>query len=180
MLLKSGESSLLVIDIQARLLPAMCASRQVVDNTSVLVRAAKRLEVPILASEQYPQGIGKTVPEVAGLLPEGSVAEKVHFSCLGDSGLAARIDALGRRQAVLAGIEAHVCVLQTAEDLLAAGRQVFVVADATSSRSPASHQVALQRLAAAGARIVTTEMVVFEWLARAATPEFRELSRLIK
>jgi nicotinamidase-related amidase len=180
MLLNSAESCLLVIDIQARLLPAMTAPSQVADNAAVLIRAAKRLQVPVLASEQYPQGIGRTVPEIAALLPAGCVAEKVHFSCLGDQALAARFDAMGRRQAVLAGIEAHVCVLQTAEDLLAAGRQVFVVADATSSRSPANHQAALQRLAAAGARIVTTEMVVFEWLARAATPEFRELSALIK
>ncbi len=180
MLIKAETSCLLVIDIQSRLLPAMAAGNKVVANSGVLLTAARRLGVPVLASEQYPQGIGRTVPEVAELLPPGSVAEKLHFSCLGDAAFGARLLEIGRPQAVLAGIEAHVCVLQTAEDLVASGLDVFVVADATSSRSPSNHQAALERMRAAGARIVTTEMVVFEWLAKAGTPEFKELSALIK
>lgn len=180
MLINAAQSCLLIVDIQDRLLPAVCERDAVVANAVVLLKAAAALDVPVLASEQYPKGIGHTVAAVAAQLPEGSVIEKLHFSCLADTGFAGRLAALGRPQAVVAGLEAHVCVLQTAEGLLAAGHDVFVVADAISSRLPANHAAALRRLEAAGARIVTTEMVVFEWLARAGTPAFRELSRLIK
>lgn len=180
MLINAADSCLLVVDIQDRLLPAVCEREAVLANAAILLKSAAALGVPVLASEQYPKGIGHTVDAVAQLLPAGSVVEKLHFSCLADAEFARRLADLGRRQAVVAGLEAHVCVLQTAESLLAAGHDVFVVADATSSRRPANHAAALRRLEAAGARIVTTEMVVFEWLAQAGTPAFRELSRLIK
>jgi nicotinamidase-related amidase len=180
MLVNAGESCLLVVDVQERLLPAVTDGEAVVENTAILLKAAAALDVPVLASEQYPKGIGHTVPELSALLPADAVVEKVHFSCLADAGFAGRFAALGRRQAVIAGLEAHVCVLQTAEQILADGHDVFVVADAVSSRAPANHAAALRRLEAAGARIVTTEMVVFEWLGQAGTPAFRELSRLIK
>ncbi|MBK8907033.1 MAG: hydrolase [Rhodospirillales bacterium] len=180
MLINSDESCLLIVDIQSRLLPVMADPDAVVGNTRLLMRAAGRLGVPVLASEQYPRGIGHTVSPVAELLPDNSVVEKMHFSCLREDFFADRLEALGRRQAVVAGIEAHVCVLQTADDLVSAGYDVFVVADATSSRTHANHQAALARLEAAGAHLVTTEMVVFEWMAKAGTPEFRELVALIK
>jgi nicotinamidase-related amidase len=108
------------------------------------------------------------------------VVEKVHFSCMGDDGFARRFREIDRSQAVLVGIEAHVCVLQTAEQLIEAGCDVFVVADATSSRTTANHEAALERMRADGAQIVTTEMVTFEWLERAGTPEFKKISALIK
>lgn len=180
MLLNAADACLLVVDIQDRLLPAVRDQDAVVANTGVLLKAAAALGVPVLASEQYPKGIGHMVPPVAELLPDGAVVEKLNFSCLADANFAERFVALGRRQAVVVGLEAHVCVLQTAEQLLAAGTEVFVVADAVSSRAEASHALALRRLEADGARIVTTEMVVFEWLGRAGTQAFRELSRLIK
>jgi nicotinamidase-related amidase len=180
MLIDPNTSSLLIVDIQARLLPKMSAADTVVANTSVLLKAAARLDVPILVSEQYRKGLGTTAAELEPLLPAGNVIEKMTFSCMLDADFAARFRALGRAQAVVAGIEAHVCVLQTAEHLLEDGVRVFVVADATSSRVPSSHEWAMQRLRAAGAVIVTTEMVVFEWLRRSGTPEFKEISALIK
>jgi nicotinamidase-related amidase len=180
MLIERELSCLLVVDVQARLAPAMAATRQVIDNVGILLAAAQRLDVPILASEQYRRGLGPTVPEVAKHLPDGAVVEKLHFSCLGDENFALRFRSINRPQAVVAGIEAHICVLQTAEQLLDGGKDVFVVADATSARTPANHAAALERMRAAGARIVTTEMVVFEWLEKAGTPEFKELSGLIK
>lgn len=180
MLIDAARSCLLVVDIQERLLPAVKDPEIVVANAGILLKSATALDVPVLASEQYPRGIGHTVGEVASLLPADVVVEKVHFSCMADAAFARRVAALGRRQAVVCGLEAHVCVLQTAEGLLAAEHDVFVVADAISSRAPANHAAALRRLEEAGARIVTTEMVVFEWLAQAGTPAFRELSRLIK
>lgn len=180
MLINAAESCLLVVDIQERLLPAVAEPGTVVANTAVLLKSAETLGIPVLASEQYPKGIGHTVAEVAALLPAGVVVEKLHFSCLADEAFSRRLAGLGRRQAVVVGLEAHVCVLQTAEGLLAAGHDVFVVADAVASRRPANHAAAMRRLEGAGARIVTTEMVVFEWLAQAGTPAFRALSRLIK
>ncbi len=180
MLIDPDTSSLLIVDIQARLLPKMSAAEAVVANASVLLKAAARLDVPALVSEQYRKGLGTTVAELEPLLPAGAVIEKMAFSCMAEREFAARFRALGRAQAVIAGIEAHVCVLQTAEQLLEDGVRVFVVADATSSRVSLSHKHAMQRLRAAGAVIVTTEMVVFEWLRRAGTPEFKEVSALIK
>jgi nicotinamidase-related amidase len=180
MLMSAARSALLVVDIQQRLLPNMAAPQAVVENAAVLIRAARRLSVPILASEQYPRGLGSTVPDLADLLSPDQVLEKLHFSCIGDADFAQRFRELGRPQAVIAGIEAHVCVLQTVEDLLAQGAEAFVVEDATSSRTPKNHAAAMARLREAGARVVTTEMVVFEWLAKAGTPEFKELSALIR
>lgn len=180
MLMSAARSCLLVVDIQARLVPSMAAPQAVVDNAGVLVKVANRLRVPVLASEQYPRGLGPTVPEVASLLPPDATVEKLAFSCLGDEAFVRRFAGIGRDQAVVNGIEAHVCVLQTVEDLLARDIETFVVADATSSRTERNHAAAMERLRDAGARMVTTEMVVFEWLAKAGTPAFKELSALIK
>ncbi|NQU55851.1 MAG: hydrolase [Rhodospirillales bacterium] len=179
MLIKADRSVLLVIDIQDKLAPAMNNIEGVVENTSILMRAASRLSIPQLVSEQYPQGLGATIEPVAELSSDAAVA-KVTFSCMADTDYVSRFDSLGRDQAVIAGIEAHVCVLQTAMDLLARDVQVFVLADATTSRTPDNHAMALHRLGGAGVEIVTTEMVLFEWLGQAGTPEFKDISKLIK
>jgi len=179
MLIKADRSALLVIDIQDKLAPAMNNIEGVVANTSILMRAASRLKIPHLLSEQYPQGLGSTIEPLAELSDQ-TPAGKVTFSCMTDPGYAARFISLERNQAVIVGVEAHVCVLQTAMDLIAADVQVFVVADATTSRTPDSHAMALHRLGGAGVEIVTTEMVLFEWLEQAGTPEFKDISKLIK
>ncbi len=179
MLIKADRSALLVIDVQDKLAPAMNNIEGVVENTSILMRAAARLQVPHLVSEQYPQGLGATIEPLAELNDAEALA-KVTFSGMADVAYESRFNGLGRDQAVLAGIEAHICVLQTAMDLLAADVQVFVVADATTSRSPDNHSMALHRLSGAGAQIVTTEMVLFEWLGQAGTQEFKDISKLIK
>lgn len=180
MLIEAGRSCLLVVDVQDKLAPTVDACQRVLANLAILIKAAQRLGVPTLVSEQYPKGLGGTVDEIAALVGAQDVMDKVHFSCLGDDALARRLRGLDRSQVVVAGLEAHICVLQTALELIAEGRTVFVVADATSSRTPANHRAALDRLGAAGAGIVTTEMVVFEWLGRAGTPEFKELLEKIK
>ena len=180
MLITADQSCLLVIDIQDRLAPTMADTSMVIDNTAVLLKAARTLGVPVLVSEQYPRGLGPTTPELAALIPSDSVVEKVHFSCMSEDGYVRRFREIGRSQLVLVGIEAHVCVLQTAEQLVEAGCDVFVVADATSSRTVANHEAALERMRADGVHVVTTEMVAFEWLARAGTPQFKEISALIK
>ncbi len=180
MLIKASESCLFVVDVQSRLLPVMYDPDRLVHNCRVLLQAARRLEIPILACEQYPQGIGATDEALADLIPTSSVAEKIHFSGYAEPALRDRIDRAECRQFVLSGIEAHVCVLQTALDLAEAGYETFVVADATSSRAKADYKAALRRLRDFGVTIVTTEMVVFEWLHRADTPVFKEILQLIK
>jgi len=175
-LLRADASMLLVVDVQARLVPAIHEGAGVVDRIVGLVRLAQALGVPVAATEQYPQGLGRTVPALASLLPEGATGEKVHFSCAA-AGCLATLPGVDRPQVVIAGIEAHVCVLQTALGLAAEGREVFVAADAVGSRNPADRTLALERMAHRGIGIVGREMVGFEWLERAGTERFRAISR---
>ncbi|MEO0819689.1 MAG: isochorismatase family protein [Pseudomonadota bacterium] len=182
MLLEAETSCLIVIDMQERLVPAMQAPARTIRNARVLVTAAQELAVPVLMTEQYPKGLGRTVPELAaaGQAAGARVLEKMHFSSLADPGFAEAFRATGRGQAVIAGMEAHICVMQTAVALMQGGTEVFVVTDATSSRTLESEKACLDRLQACGAGIVTTEMVVFEWLGRAGTDAFKRLLPLIK
>lgn len=180
MLLKAADSALIVIDLQARLVPAVADHDRVVANAAVLMQAARRLDVPMLLTEQYPKGLGRLVPEIAELAPADATVEKVCFAAPAERAFQDRIETIDRGQVVLAGMEAHVCVLQAALMLAERGYETFVVADATGSRDPANREAAISRLAANGVEIVTTEMVVFEWLQVAGTEAFRELSKLIK
>jgi len=184
MLLARDKSQLLIVDVQEKLLGAISGKDRVVERCVRLVRAARMLNVPITLSEQYPQGLGPTVDPIRkAFANDGLVVDKVEFSCLKSEPLRERLHELrrqGRSQVVIGGIEAHVCVTQTAIDLEAQGFEAFVVADATGSRAKASRKLALERLLNAGVDIVDSEMVLFEWLERAGTPEFKELQALIK
>jgi nicotinamidase-related amidase len=151
MLLQAPRSQLLVVDIQARLMPAVADADRVVRNTLILLQAAARLGLPVTVTEQYPKGLGATVPAVAEALPADAVVlPKIHFSAAADPAIATRVASLGRPQVVIAGAEAHVCVLQTAIGLKERGLDVFVVGDACSSRAPASASAAHARLLHAG------------------------------
>jgi nicotinamidase-related amidase len=184
MLLNRDKSQLLIVDVQDKLLDAISGKDRVVERCVRLVRAARMLHVPITLSEQYPQGLGPTVDPIREASANaGFVVDKVEFSCLRNEALRDRLHELrrqGRPQVVVGGIEAHVCVLQTAIDLEAQGFEAFVVADAIGSRSKISRKLAMTRLLKAGADIVDSEMVMFEWLERSGTPEFKELQALIK
>ncbi|HZD27056.1 MAG TPA: hydrolase [Alphaproteobacteria bacterium] len=180
MLLDATRAQLLIVDVQERLLPAMHDPETVTAGCARLLRAAAVLEVPVLVSEQYPKGLGPTVPEVAELIPSGAVMDKVHFSCTGDAAIMDRLKRNDRSQVVIAGIEAHVCVLQTALTLQQRGFEPFVVMDAVSSRRPESVALAQTRLAEGGVDLVNGEMVLFEWLGQAGTPAFKSLSPLLK
>ncbi|MGB5064758.1 MAG: hydrolase [Candidatus Competibacter sp.] len=177
MLMRIETSCLLAVDFQERLMPAVHDADGVVANAAWLIRIAQRLNVPVLASEQYPQGLGHTVAAIRELLPAEAFMEKLHFSCAAERDCMRRIDSMGRQQVIVIGAEAHVCVLQTALDLRAAGRDVYLVADAVSSRSPRDVELALERMRAEGVRVVSREMVVFEWLHQAGDDRFREISR---
>ncbi|WP_243375166.1 hydrolase [Microvirga solisilvae] len=184
MLLSAKRSHLLVVDIQARLTPAIHDGDNVLRNVKILLQAASRLGVPVTVTEQYPNGLGPTVEAVTELLPSDAlVLPKTSFSAAGDAATAERVASLrgeGRDQLVICGAEAHVCVLQSALGFRNQGLEVAVVADAVSSRSPHSVSAACARLLHAGCHWVTTEMTVFEWMERAATDDFRALSPLLK
>lgn len=180
MLIKAAQSCLIVVDVQDRLRRTCAGQARVVRNIAVLMQAAGRLKVPMLVSEHYPKGLGPTAKTLRDLAPKGAVVEKIHFSGLKEPEFARRFNRLKRKQAVLAGLETHVCVLQTGMDLLAGGTRVFLVGDAVASRAAASRDAAVERLRHAGAAIVTTEMVVFEWLERGDAPEFNSMLALVK
>lgn len=184
MLLSRDKSQLLIIDVQEKLLPAMSDPERVVERCVRLVRAARALEIPVTVSEQYPRGIGSTVTPLREALGNAaSVVEKIEFSCLKNDSLREHLHELrrkGRPQVVLGGIEAHVCVTQTAIDLEDQGFEAFVAADATSSRAKSSRRLALDRMRRSGVDVVDSEMVVFEWLGKAGTPEFKELLAIVK
>ena len=177
MLIRAETACLLVVDLQERLLPVIHQADQVIATGAWLIRIAQRLSVPVLASEQYPRGLGHTVAAIRDLLPTDAFMEKTHFSCTAEQNCMRRIDLLGRAQIVLIGAEAHVCVFQTALDLRAVGKEVYLVADGVSSRTPRDVELALARMRAEGVRIVSREMVAFEWLHQADTEAFRQISR---
>ncbi len=179
-LLDRARSALVLIDIQERLFPRVYEHRRVLSRIDLLIFAARLLHVPILLTEQYPKGLGKTIHEIQQALPETQPLEKMDFSCVPAPGFRERLSSLQRDQIVLAGIETHVCVAQTALDLSSQGERVFVVADATASRRPLDAQTALQRLDRNGLTIITAESVVFEWLRRAGTEEFKVLQPKLK
>lgn len=180
MLLQRDRSILVVVDVQTALLPVIPAASQVLERIGVLIQAARRVQVPILVTEENPAGLGATVPEIAGLVPPDATIRKMAFNAAAETGFMRRFAASGRGQAVLCGVEAHVCVLQTALGLRAAGQAVFVAYDAVASRVAESQAIALARLGTEGVRIVTTEMVVFEWAENAEDPAFRDLLALVK
>lgn len=180
MLIRASDSALIVIDMQERLVPAMQAPARTIKNTRLLLQAAEKTGVPALLTEQYPQGLGHTIPQIVEAAGDSPILPKMHFSCMEDPGFLKAFKALGRPQAILVGMEAHICVVQTAASLVEEGYQVFVVSDATASRTIESEAACLARLNAGGVSIVTTEMVVFEWLGQAGTAAFKEMLPLIK
>ncbi|MBC7155871.1 MAG: isochorismatase family protein [Rhodobacteraceae bacterium] len=176
-MIDADRSHLLLIDFQARLMPAIHAGAGVVANGARLLQAARILDVPRSFTEQNPAKLGATVPDLAPA-PGEAVRAKMSFDACAETALATALPA--DHQVIVCGCEAHVCVLQTVLGLRAAGCEVAVVADATGSRAPENREAALARMARHGAGIVTTEMVVFEWLKSATHPRFREVVALIK
>lgn len=177
-------SQLLIVDIQDKFLAPIPNKQQIVEMSARLIRAAKRLDVPVTVSEQYAKGMGHTVEPLRALLGnDATFFDKIHFSCLKHDEMRFHLEEqrdTGRGQIIVAGIETHICVGQTALDLIADGYEVFVVADAVGSRMQMSWELGLRRLEKAGAFIVDSEMVLFEWLGKAGTAEFKELQELIK
>lgn len=180
MRLRAEQSFLLVVDVQAQLAPHVYGGREVIAKCTALMRAARLLEVPVRVTEHCPDRIGHSVGEIAALAEPSDLLPKTHFCCTDEPDVIKRLDALCRKQAVIAGMEAHVCAMQAALGLAEHGYECFFVLDATGSRRAADHAAAAERLRASDVQVVTTEMVMFEWLKRADAPEFRELLKIVK
>lgn len=179
-MLSAEGTAVIVIDVQGKLAQLMHDRDRLFRQLQVFLRGARILQLPILWLEQYPKGLGPTVPEVAEVLAGLAPIAKTCFSGCGSEEFRRSLAATGRRALLLVGIEAHVCVYQTARDLLAEGFHVEVVGDAVSSRSAENCRVGLERMARAGAQITSVEMALFELLRVAGSPEFKEISALVK
>lgn len=177
MLIHPDKSCLLVVDIQDKLVPAIHQRETLVENSKWLIEIANILKVPVFTSEQYPKGLGHTIETLREVLADSTYMEKTFFSCMSEPTCNQIINDQRPDQVVVIGMEAHVCVLQTAIQLKQQAREVFVVEDCVSSRNPTDKACALQRMRACGIHIVTREMVAFEWLQKAGTPEFRQISQ---
>ena len=170
-----------IIDVQARLLPHMDQWESTLQRIMTLVRGLQTLAIPVTLTEQYPKGLGPTVPELHDAFnPPAQPVIKASFSCCDDAPFMAQLKALGRGVVLVAGIEAHVCVLQTTIDLIEQGYAPVVVADAVSSRNARDREIALRRIEHEGGRLTTVESVLFELTRLSGTDQFREISRLIR
>ena len=182
-LMNASDSALVVIDMQQKLVPLMTDHQKIVSNISRLIEGAKTLGVKVRATEQYPQGLGGTVESLRDQLSDagaGSIPAKTMFSCRECELMLDELVAAGVTKLLLTGIETHVCVAQTALDLIAAGFSVYVCVDAVGSRGTVDHETAIRRLENAGAIPTTTEAALFEWCERAGSDEFKAISKLVK
>ncbi|HEN8711105.1 TPA: hydrolase [Pseudomonas putida] len=175
MLIDPHKATLLVVDIQEKLIGAMSDAEGTRARARWLLAACTDLALPIVISEQYPKGLGHTLPELLAAAPAAEVVEKTHFSCVAAQCMPTSL--MAREQVIVCGMETHVCVLQTVLGLLGLGKQVFLVEDACDSRTLANKAAALERMRQAGAQVVTREMVLFELMGNASHPQFRHISK---
>ena len=174
------DTALVVIDVQEKLFRFMNEKEMLVKNLQKLIRGALLIDIPIILTEQYPDGLGPTIAEVAELMPKVNRIPKLSFSCCGEEHFLREVHTLNRKQIIIVGIETHVCVYQTAADLLNLGYQVQIVADCVSSRTSFNTTVALERMKTEGVILTSTEMVLFELLKTAENANFKEFQRIIK
>ena len=175
--LKKEDCLLLVIDIQERLIPVIHQHEEVIHNANILLKGMEILGVPVIVTEQYPKGLGNTCKEIL-LGEDAKVMEKITFSCLANDYIKESVQS--KKQIIICGVEAHICVLKTALDLLDEGFEVHLITDAVSSRKKENKQVAIERMKQSGVFISSTEMILFQLLDKAGTDEFKLISKLIK
>lgn len=179
-MLQRDHAALVLIDIQGKMAERMHDKETLYRNLQILVQGARALDLPVLWLEQYPRGLGPTIPEIAELLSDQQPLAKTCFSACGLDAFQAALRATGRRQILLAGIESHICVWQTARDLLSTGHHVEVVADAVSSRTPENKALGLERMRHTGGEITSVEMCLFDLLKQAESAEFKQIAALVK
>jgi nicotinamidase-related amidase len=176
--MSTADTAVMVVDVQVKLMAKIHKAASLIHNISFLIDGARLAGLPVSATEQYPKGLGPTVPELARRLPQRP--DKVAFSCCAIPSVVEELARSARTKVVLAGIESHVCVLQTALDLLAANYRVYLPVDSVGSRYPVDHEFALRRLEQAGAILTTCETCVFEWISGSDHPEFKKISQLVQ
>lgn len=177
MMIEKDNSCLIVIDVQERLLPGIHESAALVNHCDSLVELAQALEIPVYATEQYPEGVGPTAEPLRGRIGADAFIGKTHFSCVDAPQFAETLEKISQQQIIICGMEAQACVLQSALSFKAMGKQVFVVADAISSRHTLDTETAIARMREEGIKIVTREMVGFEWLRRSDAEGFKLFSK---
>ena len=178
--IRRDKALLVVIDIQEKLLPFIEASERIQDKAAMMIKGAEILQLPIFAFEQYPKGLGCTVPAIKEALGERAATEKTSFSIMGVQDFKKALKETGKEDILLVGIETHVCVLQSALDLLFEGYRVYLVADAAGSRDVNDKNVAIKRMSDAGVTVTTVEAALFEMVDDAKDTKFKEISKLVK
>jgi nicotinamidase-related amidase len=178
--LRRNDSFLLVVDVQQKLAPHVLRHQDLIRRAEGLLRCARRLGIPLFLSEHSPANIGSTVPSLAALASPESILKKTHFACTDQAACLDAFRSVGKKQVVVAGMEAHVCVMQTALGLLERGFQPFIVQDAVGSRREEDRAAALERMRSAGCATATAEMAMFEWMENADIAEFRDILKLVK
>ncbi len=171
---------LVVVDLQGKLAQLMHDKHDLFKNVQILIKAAKLLDIPILWCQQSPDALGQTLPQIAELLDDNEPINKASFSCCGSEQFNERLNSLNRHQPILCGIETHVCIYQTAAELLEKGFDVSVVADAVSSRTLENKHIALEKMKNSRVNITSTEMAIFELLKTAEHPQFKKIAKLVK
>jgi nicotinamidase-related amidase len=179
-MLKIENCCLVVVDVQGKLAQLMCDKEELFKNIQIFVKAAKILSIPIILCQQNPKALGPTLPEIAELLTGNQPIDKFSFSCCGQGQFNKSLEALGRKQVILCGMETHVCIYQTASDLLEQGYSVDLIADAVSSRSLQNKKIAIRRMRDEGVNISSVEMALFELIRTAEHPVFKQIAALIK
>jgi len=179
-MLEIEKTCLVVVDVQGKLAQLMWEKQRLFDNIEILIKSSNILGIPILWCQQYPQALGETIEQVAVLLKDISPCDKKSFSCCGNDEFAEKLHAVNRSQFLICGIEAHICVYQTAMDLLDMDYDVEVIGDAVSSRTKENVDAALSRIKYEGAALTTTEMALFELLGSADHPNFKDIAKLVK
>ncbi len=180
MMFDPENSVLVVVDIQGNLAQLMDDKDQLFSNTQILIQAAQSLDIPVIVTEQVPEKLGQTIPEIAYHVDTSTIVEKESFSCCGSFEFLQSLNSTDRDQVIICGIEAHVCVFQTVADLLEHQIPVQVVVDAVSSRTSENRAIGLERMKAIGATLTSTEMVLTELLRTSTHPKFKEILKLIK
>ena len=180
MRIQKDDSAFVIIDIQDRLFPHINDNEKVAEKCATLIEGMQILGVPIIVTEQYVKGLGQTIPKIQSVLENYDPIEKMTFSCCGTGAFNIKIEEHYKENIIICGIESHVCVLQTALDLVEAGHRPIVVVDAISSRSPLDKEVALKRMQEEGIRLTTVESILFELCKTSGTEEFKKVSSLVK
>ncbi len=179
-LLRKDDTLLVIVDIQTKLLNVMFEKERLISSCSKLIQAGKLLGIPMVMTEQYPEGMGRTDPIISELLKDVGIIEKLSFSCCGVNDFNRKIADLGKKQIVLIGIESHICILQTVHDLIWQGYFLYIPYDGVSSRKEDDYRNALDRMRQVGAVIGSVESAIFELMEVAGTPVFRQISKIIK